>query len=85
VARYRGQYRVRSFSCWDQFLGMAFAHGSRDHDSEAPAKKEVPSSRKAPLLLQGVENRTIWASRQPACWRCAFCCKCSWKHRSAPG
>ncbi|MGB2617477.1 MAG: DUF4372 domain-containing protein, partial [Candidatus Acidiferrales bacterium] len=20
VARYRGQYRVRSFSCWDQFL-----------------------------------------------------------------
>ncbi|MGA9887429.1 MAG: IS4 family transposase [Candidatus Acidiferrales bacterium] len=25
VARYRGQYRVRSFSCWDQFLAMAFA------------------------------------------------------------
>src|SRR5229473_2376471 len=25
VARYRGQYRVRSFSCWDQFLCMAFA------------------------------------------------------------
>jgi len=25
VARYRGQYRVRSFSCWDQFLSMAFA------------------------------------------------------------
>jgi len=21
----RGQYRVRSFSCWDQFLSMAFA------------------------------------------------------------
>ncbi len=25
AARYRGQYRVRSFSCWDQFLSMAFA------------------------------------------------------------
>jgi len=25
VARYQGQYRVRSFSCWDQFLSMAFA------------------------------------------------------------
>jgi hypothetical protein len=25
VARYRGQYRVRSFSSWDQFLSMAFA------------------------------------------------------------
>ncbi len=25
VARYCGQYRVRSFSCWDQFLAMAFA------------------------------------------------------------
>jgi len=25
VARYRGQYRARSFSCWDQFLCMAFA------------------------------------------------------------
>jgi len=25
VTRYRGQYRVRSFSCWDQFLSMVFA------------------------------------------------------------
>ena len=25
VARYRGNYRTRSFSCWDQFLCMAFA------------------------------------------------------------
>jgi hypothetical protein len=25
VARYRGQYRVRSFSCGDQFLSLAFA------------------------------------------------------------
>ena len=25
VARYRGHYRVRNFSCWDQFLCMAFA------------------------------------------------------------
>src|SRR6202011_4265870 len=25
VARCRGQYRVRSFSCWDQYLSMAFA------------------------------------------------------------
>jgi hypothetical protein len=24
VARYRGQYRDRSFSYWDQFLSMAF-------------------------------------------------------------
>ena len=25
VARYRGDYKVVSFSCWDQFLAMAFA------------------------------------------------------------
>jgi len=25
VARYRGDYRARTFSCWDQFLCMAFA------------------------------------------------------------
>lgn len=25
VARYRGHYKVRHFSCWDQFLCMAFA------------------------------------------------------------
>jgi hypothetical protein len=25
VERYRGNYRLRSFSCWDQFLSMAFA------------------------------------------------------------
>lgn len=25
VTRYRGNYKVRSFSCWDQFLCMAFA------------------------------------------------------------
>jgi hypothetical protein len=25
VTRYRGQYKVQHFSCWDQFLAMAFA------------------------------------------------------------
>ena len=25
VARYRGDYKLRGFSCWDQFLSMAFA------------------------------------------------------------
>jgi len=25
VERYRGHYKVKSFSCWDQFLSMAFA------------------------------------------------------------
>lgn len=25
VARYHGNYKIRSFSCWDQFLAMAFA------------------------------------------------------------
>jgi hypothetical protein len=25
VARYEADYRLRSFSCWDQFLCMAFA------------------------------------------------------------
>lgn len=25
VGRYRGNHRVRSFSCWDQFIAMAFA------------------------------------------------------------
>ena len=25
VAKHRGNYRVRSFSCWDQFIAMAFA------------------------------------------------------------
>ena len=25
VSRYQGNYRIRSFSCWDQFLAMSFA------------------------------------------------------------
>ncbi len=25
VSRYRGHYKIRQFSCWDQFLCMAFA------------------------------------------------------------
>jgi len=25
VARYQGDYKLKSFSCWDQFLCMAFA------------------------------------------------------------
>ena len=25
VERYQGAYKIKSFSCWDQFLGMAFA------------------------------------------------------------
>jgi hypothetical protein len=25
VDRYNGNYKVKSFSCWDQFLSMAFA------------------------------------------------------------
>ena|SRR5215213_5517959 len=25
VARYQGNYKLKSFSCWDQFLCMAFA------------------------------------------------------------
>ena len=25
VSRYRGEYQQKSFSCWDQFLAMAFA------------------------------------------------------------
>ena len=25
VSRYRGDYQQKSFSCWDQFLAMAFA------------------------------------------------------------
>jgi hypothetical protein len=25
VARYQGDYKVRRFSCWDQFLCLAFA------------------------------------------------------------
>ena len=25
VARYRGDHKFRGFSCWDQFLSMAFA------------------------------------------------------------
>ena len=26
VARYGGEYRVREFSCWEQFLAMSFGH-----------------------------------------------------------
>ncbi|HEY3861295.1 MAG TPA: DUF4372 domain-containing protein [Verrucomicrobiae bacterium] len=25
VNRYQGNYRIRNFSCWDQFLAMSFA------------------------------------------------------------
>jgi len=33
VERYQGNYYVKSFSCWDQFLCMAFPSGRRDRCS----------------------------------------------------
>jgi hypothetical protein len=51
VDRYRGNYRVRNFSCWDQFLCMAFA------------QLTLRSSLRSTVLLYskpGKINFTIW-------------------------
>jgi hypothetical protein len=36
VRRYQGNYRVRDFSCLDQFLCLAFAHWGYTFDSSNP-------------------------------------------------
>src|SRR5437667_11040864 len=51
VSRYRGDHYVKKFSCWDQFLSMAFAQltyrdGLRDIESclIGSAEKQIPRS-----------------------------------------
>lgn len=43
VSRYQGNYRVRNFSCWDQFLAMSFAQLT--YRDMAQHKQLVPTER----------------------------------------
>ena len=50
VARYRGDYQQKSFSCWDQFLAMSFAqltYRKSLRDIEALKCAEIRSGRHA--------------------------------------
>src|SRR5665213_3357107 len=71
VERYRGNYKVQSFSCWDQFLCLAFAQltGRESlRDIEACLR-----SQRAKLYHMGFRGRisrdTLAHANEPRVWR----------------
>lgn len=71
VLRYRGDYKVLSFSCWEQFLAMAFAQITY---RESPADLEVClRSRRDQLYHMGfqspVAHRTLADANRTRNWR----------------
>ena len=85
VARYQGNYRMRSFSCYDQFLCMAFAQltlreSLRDIECclRALEEKLLPCRHPRPSLSQHAGR----CQRNP---RLAHLCRfCATAHRSSP-
>ena len=63
----------RSF-CRYLFTPLRPSLSTKDFIAFAAKKKEVPSSRRTPLSLQGVEKRATWAWRRLAWPHCASCC-----------
>ena len=49
VERYHGHYKVKSFSCWDQFLTLAFAHLRIERVSET-SKRVCEQLRKSFII-----------------------------------
>ncbi len=71
VARYDGNKRVRSFSCWDQFLCMAFAqltYRESLRDIEA-CLKAIPKKRYHMGIKGSVARSTIAEANEKRDWR----------------
>lgn len=71
VARYEGNKRVRSFSCWDQFLCMTFAqltYRESLRDIEA-CLKAIPKKRYHMGIKGSVARSTIAEANEKRDWR----------------
>ena len=71
VARYRGQYRVRSFSCWDQFLSMAFAQLTyRESLRDIETCLRALGGKLYPLRIRGhISRSTLADANETRDWR----------------
>jgi IS4 transposase len=71
VERYQGDYRVRSFSCWDQFLCMAFAQlTARESLRDIVACLRAVDRRLYHMGIRGTVSRTTLAdANESRPWR----------------
>lgn len=71
VERYRGDYKVLSFSCWDQFLTMAFAQLTyRESLRDIEACLRAQSSKLYHMgIRSGVSRNTLAHANQVRDWR----------------
>jgi transposase len=71
VARYNGNYRTRSFSCWDQFLCMAFAQlAGLDSLGDTVACLRTPDKKIYHLGIRGhVSKSTLAKANELRDWR----------------
>jgi hypothetical protein len=71
VARYRGDYQQKSFSCWDQFLAMAFAQLTyRESLRDIEACLRSMSSKLYPMGFRGrVARSTLAEANESRDWR----------------
>ncbi len=57
VARYRGDYQQKGFSCWDQFLAMAFAQLTYRESLRASKPAYAPEVRSQKALPHGIPKQ----------------------------
>ena len=71
VARYNGNYRTRSFSCWDQFLCMAFAQlAGLDSLGDTVSCLRTPDKKIYHLGIRGhVSKSTLAKANELRDWR----------------
>jgi len=71
VARYRGDYQQKSFSCWDQFLAMSFAQLTyRESLRHIEACLRSPSGKRYHVGFRGKVSRTKLAdANESRDWR----------------
>lgn len=71
VSRYNGNYKVKSFSCWDQFLCMAFAQITyRDSLRDIEACMRASQQKLYHMGIRGIISRnTLAHSNQVRDWR----------------
>lgn len=71
VERYNGNYKIKSFSCWDQYLCMAFAQLTyRESLRDIQACMRATQSRLYHLGIRGrVSRNTLAHANQTRDWR----------------
>src|SRR5436189_4608880 len=71
VARYRGDYKLKSFSCWDQYLCMAFAQLTyRESLRDIEACLRAQQSKLYHLGLRGkMARNTLARANEKRDWR----------------